>query len=132
MNPPRLWQAFGFTGAIVAVAIFLCAAAGSARGDDDNSSGSADWPLIGEKAERALEKNPKDEQAWSDLVQARIELRDYDRAEKALANWRAKVPHPSPDADRKEADLAQALNDDARTIRALKRYLAEDPKHPRS
>jgi tetratricopeptide (TPR) repeat protein len=83
---------------------------------------SAEW------SERNLEKNPRDEVAWAGLVEARLKDKDFARAEKALADWKSKVPKPSANLDRLRGELALARDAIPDAIDAWLRYLKAEPK----
>ena len=87
-----------------------------------------DWPVVAEQSERALAKNPADDNSWGDLAEARINTDDLPRAEKALADWRKNVAHPSPRIERLEAQLDFAREDYKGAIKAWKNYAGLEPK----
>jgi tetratricopeptide (TPR) repeat protein len=83
---------------------------------------SAEW------TERRLEKNPRNESDWASLVESRLKDRDFVRAEKALADWKSKVPKPSPNIDRMRGEVAFARDAVGHAIEAWSRYLKAVPK----
>jgi tetratricopeptide (TPR) repeat protein len=75
-----------------------------------------------------LEKNPRDEEAWARLVDARLKDGDIARAEKALADWQAKISKPSASIDRLRGEFAFAREAVPEAIDAWQRYLEAEPK----
>ena len=88
---------------------------------------TAEWATKAELSTRKLEKDPHDEKAWAELARARLKQGDWKRAEKAVADWRAAVAHPSPMIERVEAELAVANGDSEAAIPAWKKYLDLKP-----
>lgn len=121
MKPPRSRQAFAALCVFVAAGILY----GEARAEDTPEP--PDYPTIAEQAARQIEKDPADEKARAKLVDALIYEPDLDRAKKALADWREKVPHPSPEILRMEGWLEIARENDDKAIDAWKQYLALTP-----
>jgi tetratricopeptide (TPR) repeat protein len=83
---------------------------------------SAEW------SERRLEKNPRDEGARAGIVESRLKAGDLVRAEKALADWEAKVPKPAPSLDRLRGETAFARDKIPEAVSAWLRYLKAEPK----
>jgi hypothetical protein len=69
-------------------------------------NGRDEWTVVAELSERRLSKEPENEKAWADLVQARLDGNDLKRAEKALNDWRTKVPNPVPKIEQLQGELA--------------------------
>src|SRR5690348_12970462 len=65
-----------------------------------------EWPAIAEMSARQLQENPKNEEAWATLARAQMAQDDLQRAEKTLADWKAKVVSPAEAWDRIEGELA--------------------------
>ena len=120
MNPTPLRRGCRFLSLVLAGFLSIATAAAG--------NNPPDWPTIAEQSTRQLEKNPSDERAWAKLVEARIMSADLKRAEKALADWRGKVAHPSAEIEKLEAELAVAREDRDGAIKAWKRYLGLEPK----
>lgn len=116
-----------FTALAILCGTFWAAGPWEAWGADDKEA-EVKWAVEAEINARVLEKNPQDEMAWAKLVHARVAARDFARAEKALADWRAKVPKPAADLDRSRAELAFAREQWADAVEAWKAYLQAKPK----
>jgi len=92
------------------------------------------WATAAELSARKLEKDPLNEKAWADLVDARLkdeEVNDAERlkrAETALKACRSKVPKPSPVIERLAGQLAFAQGKFLDAANAWKRYLKLTPK----
>jgi tetratricopeptide (TPR) repeat protein len=106
---------------LAVVLLLLCGGPAALIADEEDLY-SAEW------TERRLEKNPKNESDWASLVESRLRDRDFARAEKALADWKAKVPKPSPNIDRMRGEIAFVRDAMADAVEAWLRYLKANPK----
>lgn len=116
---------------LLALSIFGSFAGLSAFARDEESGEHGNWAVTAELSERRLAKEPQNEKAWADLVQARLDGKDFKRAEKALNEWRSQVPHPEPRFELLRGELAFAREDFSGAADSWKRYLALAPKDER-
>ena len=56
-------------------------------------------------ARQLLQRKPRDERLWKQLVQAQLGLHDLDGAKESLQRWRATIPTPSPRAEEFQGDI---------------------------
>jgi tetratricopeptide (TPR) repeat protein len=89
-----------------------------------------DWAVQAEMCDRALLKNPRDNDTWAGLVEARLNLEDTKRAGEALAIWRKNVR----DAEKKfpamellQGDLAYSKDDLKGAQEAWAKYVGLAP-----
>lgn len=121
MNPPHSPQAIRLLCVVLMAGVFI-----SSRAVAEDSG--PDWPVVAEQSERTLEKNPGDDRAWAQLAEARLATDDLDRTEKALADWRKNVAHPSPQIESLAARLAFAREDYKGAIKSWRNYLELEPR----
>lgn len=99
--------------------------------EETSSVSQPNWALQAEYCDAKLPTAPKDNRLWEQLVDARIHLGDFRRAEEALKIWRhnvPKLPKADPVVDRLEGDLAFARQDVAGAVAAWRRYLHLAPR----
>jgi len=96
-----------------------------------NSALGEDWAAQAESCDRQLPSKPKNNQLWADLVEARLNLQDTQRAGEAIAIWRKNVPGVEkkfPNFDLLEGDLAFSKGDWKAAEAAYKAFVQLEPK----
>ena len=92
------------------------------------ASETDDWAVTAELSDRRLLSKPKDNDTWADLVEARIQLKDFTRAAEALQIWRRNVPKVSksyPTVERLQGDLDYSKGNLDGAIQAWQLYVQQ-------
>jgi tetratricopeptide (TPR) repeat protein len=82
-------------------------------------------------ARQLLQKRPRDERLWKQLVQAQLGLHDLDGARESLQHWRAAIPSPSIRAEEFHGDIVREEHDYPAALAAWDKVLQAQPNNRR-
>jgi tetratricopeptide (TPR) repeat protein len=82
-------------------------------------------------ARQLLQRHPREERIWRQLVQSQLGLHDLDGAKDSLRQWRAAVASPSLRFDEFQGDIAREERDSTGAFAAWQRVTQAQPKNLR-
>jgi tetratricopeptide (TPR) repeat protein len=82
-------------------------------------------------ARQLLQRKPRDEKVWKQLLQAELGLHDLEGAKQSLQRWRTTVPAPSIRADEFQGDIARDEHDYAAAQASWNKVASAQPNNHR-
>jgi tetratricopeptide (TPR) repeat protein len=82
-------------------------------------------------ARQLLQRKPRDERIWKQLVQAQIGLHDLDGAKQSLQRWRSVIPSTSIRADEFQGDIAREEHDYQTALSNWEKVVGSQPNNHR-
>src|SRR3954469_23755737 len=82
-------------------------------------------------ARQLLQRKPKDERLWRQLIRAQLGLHDLEGAKDTLRKWRAAIPTPSPRANEFEGDIAREERNSQLALDAWNKAVQAQPNNVR-
>ena len=82
-------------------------------------------------ARQLVQRAPRDERGWKQLVRAQIRLHDLEGAKQSLADWRRAVKAPSARRTEFEGDIAREEQQSSVALSAWQRVVEMQPDNPR-
>jgi tetratricopeptide (TPR) repeat protein len=82
-------------------------------------------------ARQLLQRKPRDERLWKQLVQAQLGLQDLDGAKQTLQRWRNAIPSASVRADEFEGDVAREEHNYQAALSTWEKVVQSQPNNHR-
>jgi tetratricopeptide (TPR) repeat protein len=82
-------------------------------------------------ARQLLQRKPRDERLWKQLLQAQLGLHDLEGARETLQRWRSAVPSPSIRAEEFQGDIAREERDYSAALAAWEKVVRAQPNNRR-